>query len=215
MMTVSTIILTTTVHVHDVSFLHEIDSNSRIQTYLKSIKKWLYETDFKIVLVENSGYNFEELIIEKDKFKSRFEFICFNEKELPEASYLQSYKYGKGRHELFAINYAYNNSKLLEDSKFIIKVTGRFYIPELESFLRYYNLEKYDCLTQNNPGRCEMVGSNVKNFTKIFSIYNIFTENVEDVFLTRTSNCKNILKCKLFNIDETQRGGDNSTFKTI
>lgn len=79
-MAITTIILTTTINVQDVTFLYQVDPNSRIQSYLKSIKKWLYETDLNIVLVENSGYNFEELNIEKENFKSRFEIISFDEK---------------------------------------------------------------------------------------------------------------------------------------
>ena len=43
----TTIILTSTVNVHNVSYLYEIDPENRIQTYLKSVKKWLYEFVFK------------------------------------------------------------------------------------------------------------------------------------------------------------------------
>lgn len=213
--TLATIILTSTVNVHNVSFLFQTDSNSRIQCYLKAVKKWLYETDLKIVLVENSGYVFEELNEEKEKFKSRFEIISFDEKKIPDAEYLQTQKYGKGRHELFAINYAYNSSKLVKMSDFIIKITGRFYVPEFESFLSCYNLKNYDCLCQFDNLRCEIVGSNIKNFYEIFNPSNVFTEHVEDLFKCRMEVYTNILKCKIFNIEETQRGGVNHTFTTL
>jgi hypothetical protein len=208
------VILTSTVYVHDVTFLFQTDPNSRIQTYLKSIKKWLYETELDIVLVENSGYTFEELNTEKEIFKSRFEIISFDEKKIPEAEYLQTQKFGKGRHELFAIDYAYNASNLLKRSNFIIKITCRFYIPEFESFLRCYNLDNYDCLIQNGERRCEIIGSHIKNFAQIFS-KDILDEHVEQVFHDRTILYPNILKCKIFDIEETPRGGDDNNFSTL
>lgn len=212
---VPTIILTTTVNVQDVTYLYQVDPNSRIQSYLKSIKKWLYETDLNIVLVENSGYNFEELNIEKENFKSRFEIINFDEKKIPEAEYLHACRYGKGRHEIFSINYAYKVSNLLKTSGFIIKITGRFYIPEFESFLSCYNLYNYDCLVQNNGSRCEIIGSHSKNFFEIFNQDDIFSEHIEEVYTRRTGSYENVIRCKIFNIEETQRGGDCSKYNTM
>jgi hypothetical protein len=210
----TSIILTSTVNVHHVTHLFQVDPESRIQTYLKSIKKWLYETELNIVLVENSGYTFEELNTEKEIFKSRFEIISFDEKKIPEAEYLQAHHFGKGRHELFAINYAYNASNLLKKSIFIIKITCRYYIPEFENFLSCYKLKNYDCLIQNHNLRCEIVGSHIKNFWKIFNI-DIWEEHVEHVFYHRTIVYPNILRCPLFNIEETPRGGLNETFNTL
>ena len=54
------IILTTTVHVTKNSAF-QVDKMERINTYLKSIHLWLKKTDFNIIVVENSGYSFEEL----------------------------------------------------------------------------------------------------------------------------------------------------------
>lgn len=136
-------------------------------------------------------------------------------KKIPEAEYLQVYRYGKGRHEIFSINYAYKFSSLLKMSNFIIKITGRFYIPEFESFLSGYNLDNYDCLVQNNDSRCEIVGSHIKNFFEIFNSSDIFSEHIEEVFVRRMSIYQNILRCKIFNIEETQRGGDVSKYNTL
>jgi hypothetical protein len=210
----TTIILTSTVNVHNVSYLYQIDPASRIQTYLTSIKKWLYKTNLNIVLVENSGYNFNELNLEKELFNSRFELISFDEKQLPQAKYLQEFQFGKGRHEIFAINYAFNHSKLLKSSTFIIKITGRFYIPEFETFIKNYDLNNYDCIVQNNRERCELVGSHIKNCHHIFDV-NIDQEHIENVWLKRTSIYSNILICKIFNIESTQRGGATNIYTTI
>ena len=54
------IILTTTVHVTK-NTAFQVDATDRINTYLKSIRLWLKNTKFNIIVIENSGYNFEEL----------------------------------------------------------------------------------------------------------------------------------------------------------
>ena len=209
-----TIILTSTVNVQNVTYLFQTEANDRIRCYLKSIKNWLYETNLNIVLVENSGYQFNELNKEKEIFKSRFEFISFNEKELQIAKYLQTQQFGKGRHEIFAIHYAYSVSELIKTTNFIIKITCRYYIPEFESFLSCYNLDNFDGLTQNDENRCEIVGSHINNFTEIFS-NEIYDEHVESVFRRRMSYFQNVIKCKIFKIEPTQRGGFNGSFKTL
>jgi hypothetical protein len=210
----TTIILTSTVNVHNVTFLFQVNPQSRIDTYLKSIKKWLYETNLNIVLVENSGYTFEELNEEKEIFKSRFEIISFDETKLEEAEYLQQHQFGKGRHELFAINYAYKSSQLIKHSIFIIKITARYYIQEFENFLNDFELNNYDCLVQNNTSRCEVVGCNKKIFNVIFDI-NIDDEHVEAVWKHRISQYDNVIICKVFDIEATQMGGWDHMHTTI
>jgi len=208
----TTIILTSTVNVYDnIDCCYQRDPNNRIQTYLTSILQWLNNTNFNIILIENSGYNFNELNKEKEVFKERFEFFSINHTNVP--NFIRYYN--KGKNELFSISYLYNNSKLIHLSNFIIKVTARFFIPELEDYLKNYDLNTYDCLVQENRHRCEMVGSHYKNFKHIF--YFDVNENryVEDVWLERTSVYNNILKCKTFNIIPTQRGGINEKYTTI
>ena len=52
-----TIILTSTVYINTKkSHLYQTDPNERIQTYIKSVLQWINNTNFNIVLVENSGY---------------------------------------------------------------------------------------------------------------------------------------------------------------
>ena len=208
----TTIILTSTVNVKPYIFcMYQIDPNERKNTYLKSVLQWLHETNFNIVLVENSGYNFDELNNEKEIYKNRFEVITFTENNLEEANYLKG-EPSKGASEMFAINYAYKHSKLIHLSNFIIKITGRFFINELEEYLSQFDLNNYDCLTQQNTNRCEMVGSHYKNFVDIFNLKLINNNNqydghVESIWKLRTSKYNNNLLCKLFKIDKTQRGG--------
>ena len=171
------IILTATVNVNFNKFwLVQTDKNDRTAIYIKSVLQWLHNTNFNIILVENSGYQFEELTEEKKLYNHRFEIISFNENELPESQYLINNN-SKGESELFSINYAFDNSRLIQHTQpfifqpFIIKITARYYIPELEKYLTSYDLNNYDCLTQNCSDRCEMVGSHYTRFTP-FNISN-------------------------------------------
>jgi hypothetical protein len=174
--------------------------------------------------VENSGYDFsEKLNIEKELYKNRFEIITFKESELKEAEYLVGNK-SKGSSEIFAISYAFNNSKLITPSSFIIKITCRYYITDLEKYLENIDLNKYDCLTQNFRDRCEMVGSHFNNIKYIFNIdYSEFENthhiknlnHIESIWEYRTNKYKNILICPIFNIEKTQRGGINDYFTNI
>jgi len=210
----TSIILTSTVNVlPHIDCVFQRDVNDRIQTYLRSVLKWLHNTQFNIVLVENTGYKFPELDIYKIQLKDRFEVIVFDEAKLDEAKFIQN-DGSKGRHEIFAINYALNNSNILRSSNFIIKITARFFIPEFEDYLNHYRLDKYDCLVQNNRDRCEVVGCHIKNFYDIFNMY-INDDHIENVWKLRTSKYNDILICKTFQIDETQRGGLEEKYTTI
>jgi hypothetical protein len=216
----TTIILTSTVNVNpDKCYLYQTDKNERIASYLKSILQWLTKTNFNIVLIENSGYSFPELNVEKDRYNYRFEVITFNEFELEETKYLIGNN-SKGASEIFSINYAFLHSNIMKHSVFILKITCRFFIPELEGYLQNYDLNNYDCLTQCNRDRCEMVGTHCRNFSEIFK-NNLMNDNneyighVESIYKERTSKYNHILICKEFWIEETQRGGSPERYFCI
>ena len=219
-----TIILTCTVNVNiDKDNLVQTCPKERANTYIKSILQWLNDTTFNIIVVENSDYSFEELNTEKEKYNSRFEIIKFNENTHENAQYLKNNK-SKGDSEIFSINYAFDKSNLIQSSHFIIKVTGRYFIPTLEDYLHEFNLNEYECLTQNNRNRCEMVGCHYTNFLDIFNtniddinknmdVYS-YNGHIETLWKYRTSLYKN-LHCKEFQIENTPRGGLNESFNTI
>ena len=214
----TSIILTSTVTVNpNTSSVFQKDKHSRINTYLKSIRQWLEKTTLNIILVENTGYNFDELNEEKIKYKDRFEVVFFDELKLSEASYIHN-TISKGRREIFAIDYAFDNSIIVKKSFFIIKITARFYIPDFEDYLTEHDLNKYDCLVQNDPNRCEVVGSHINNFKNLFCKYldtSCPRDNMEAVWKNRASKYKKILRCKLFSIDKTQRGGVSQQYTSI
>jgi hypothetical protein len=214
----SIIILTSTVNIKsNINCIYQIDKHERINVYIKSVLKWLNESNVNIILVENSGYDFSELYVEKELYKNRFEIISYNELELDESQYLIN-NISKGDSEIFAINYAFNNSQLIKEINpiFIIKITGRYFIPELENYLNIFNLNNYDCLSQFDQNRCEMVGCHYTKFNDIFNINtSIHIDYIEDIYKDRINNLKNILRCKEFKINATQRGGCNMKYNNI
>jgi hypothetical protein len=209
-----TIFLTCTVYVNYTKWcLYQTDASERIQTYLKSIQQWLKKTNFNIVVVENSGYTFPELDEEKEMYKDRFEVITLD--ETIEPTHLRNSP-SKGESEMFSIYYAFKTSKIR--SSFMIKVTGRFFIPELEEYLMQQDLTNYECLTQHDRNRCEMVGCQSTHFSHIFNIELDYIEgyigHIEDIWKLRTSKYKNFA-CKVFDIEPTMRGGVNEVYTTI
>lgn len=208
------IILTSTVFIKsNIDCMYQCSSLERIKIYINSVVEWLNNTNFKIILVENSGYNFEELQKYLEKYNYRFEIITYIEENEDSGKYLK-WLNSKGSSEVFAINYAFNNSKLITENSFIIKITGRYYIDGLEEYLNNYDCSQYDCLRQNDINRCEMIGSHYKNFNKIFEL--IFDNTLaEIIWKTRISKFKNIIICKKFIIKNTQRGGVNECYDNI
>jgi len=224
------IILTSTVSINPKKrFIYDTDGISRLNTYLKSITQWLEKTNFKIVLVENSGHNFSEIDDYIEKYKERFEIISFREEDIDNDTFdnvgaqavrlPDDYLYtSKGTSEMFAIYYAYLNSRLAKTSKFIIKVTCRYFIPELENFLKNKNVDDYFALRQNNPDNCEIVGSHVNNISDIFMPGHFLNSDgkwhhhIESVYkdrlLTRIPE-ERIIVCDVFQIEATQQGGCN------
>jgi len=215
------ILLTTTVYVQNKCALLQVDPIDRINTYTKSVTQWLEKTTFKIVVVENTGYSFPEWNYLNETYKDRFEIIHFKENELPEANYLYN-NISKGASEIFAIEYAYLHSKWISKDTFLIKITGRFFIPNLESFLVTKDLNSYDGLTQQDTFRCQMVGVHISRFYDIFhpQLYNKNGEydgHVERMYEERMTNFteEKILRCPYFDIEPTKEGGGDKIFTII
>lgn len=206
------IILTSTVFINpNKSVLYQRDPKERIETYLKSFRQWIEKTNFFITIVDNSGYTFPEL----DKYKNnkRLEVFSFQEKNIPEIKHIYKY-HSKGWSEGYSIQYAYKKSKNLKFSNFIIKITGRYFIPELEEYLNQFPIWEYDILTQEEEDRCELLGCHPKHFFQIFHL-DYRNENgkldyhVENIYKIRAKKYSKKIPTKKFQIELTQQGGIN------
>jgi hypothetical protein len=222
------IILTSTVNINQYkNYLHQKDPGERLNCYIKSIKQWLEQTNLKICLVENSGYTFPELKEYQEKHSNRFEIITFNEFENPPESQHLIYNSSKGASEMYAIIYAYNNTKFKDSINFIIKITCRYFIPSFEQFLiekgilyktRGVGIHDYRQmvigLRQNNHQRCEILGIHSKFFNMLFELSlsdesGAFFPHVEHVYCNRLKllNESKIINCPPFVIEPTPMGG--------
>ena len=99
------IILTTTVQIFNVYKVFQQDKNERLKTQLDAIKKWI-DTDFKIIIVDNSGYTFSEL---EKKDNLHILYYYHDNIDVKEESKFILSSTEKGHHEMLAINHAYNN----------------------------------------------------------------------------------------------------------
>ena len=200
------IILTCCVNVdHNIGPLFQTNKQERINTYIKAINQQINETKFNIIVVESSGYDFPEL---QQKQNGRFQIITFDAQKNIECNKLR-FKKAKGQWEVFAIQYAYQNSKILQKSEFIIKITGRYYIPNFEKYLIEKNIMKYDCLRQYNKNCCEVLGCKQRLFNEIFNMF-IEEGHIETVWRKRIDKyINNVLECGKLHIEPTQQGGLN------
>jgi hypothetical protein len=135
--------------------------------YIKAIKEWLRNTSYPLVVVENTGYTFPELEMEKEILKDRFEIISYVETEIGGNNVAR---------EMFSIRWAYSHTQF-SSAHFIIKITGLYYFSGLKPFLEGLNLDDYDVLIQKD--RYEMVGCHKRNFERVFGVVGV---NVEDVY---------------------------------
>lgn len=196
------ILLTATVNINkNKIFMFQHEKEERLQTYLKSIQQWLDHTTFPIVLVENSNYDLQLK-------HPRLEYITYDE-----TNYDVYDNSSKGISELFSIRYAYEHSKQLKNANYIIEITARYFIPELESYLKTIDLSKYECFVQHDIDRCEMVGDRNDFFNTVFK-YNTDYNHIESYYKDITTPLKKLIG-KKFLIEPTQRGGVNEIFETI
>jgi len=221
------IVLTSTVYVNLIKYyVHITDPHERINTYLHSVKQWLEKSSFKIVLIDNSGYTFPELNDYLDTYKDRFEIVSFVEKDIDIDVFAKAGAIGltsseffvytsKGTSEMFAIYYGCNKSTLVSKSKFIIKITGRYFINEFENFLKDVNADDYYALRQNDPDKCEIVGCHKNAFSHMFMPANYTSDDggihhhIENLYIHRLTKLpeEHVLVCDIFQIEPTPIGG--------
>jgi len=160
-------ILTTTINTHEVDFNHQTNVFDRLNVYLNKINKWLNSKNINIVVVENSNYPLNELPNNNDNFE-KIIFDITNLDNDTDQSFLKNTT-AKGQYENYSINYAYTHSKLAQSADFIVKITGRFFVPNLEKILlEQLTSKKYKFIRQRSNHKCEIVGCHRDYFKELF-----------------------------------------------
>lgn len=122
------LLLTATVNPGIKVYTKLIDPEIRKKQYIEAINFYLYNTDAKIVVCENSGYDLSPFI-KTYGLEERIEFLTFN------GNFFNP-KFGKSFGEANIIRYAFDNSQLLKNECFFIKITGRVKVINIKDILR-------------------------------------------------------------------------------
>lgn len=103
------------------------DANVRKKQYLEAIDFYLKETNCKIIFCENTGTDIFEEISSAEKY-NRLEYLTF-----PGNDYDKSIgkAYGEGK----IIKYAIEHARLLRDTDYLIKITGRVKILNINQMI--------------------------------------------------------------------------------
>ena len=120
------ILLTTTVYINTTDYMNEYNSpESRLKLYLDNINEWLENTNLIIYVVESSNYNFPEY-----KNNPRVKIFTFKSDNNINCKHCSATPY-----EAESILKAFYHFKLNKYDK-IIKVTGKYFIPDIENLIK-------------------------------------------------------------------------------
>lgn len=101
----------------------------RKKEYINAIKFYLENTSYRILIVDNSGYDFN---------------VDFpNEGRLEALSFVETSKNtkGKGYGEILLMEYGFKHSKFIREANQIVKITGRHIIKNIDKLLAFCNQE--------------------------------------------------------------------------
>lgn len=114
------IFLTACVNPKGMSFTKLTTPKERAKQYVDAIKYYIINTNYNILLVENTGYSFEK-DFKHEVMQGRIELLTFHGNEYDRL-------FGKGYGEGLIVTYAIKHSTLLVNANKIIKITGRHII---------------------------------------------------------------------------------------
>ena len=156
------------------------DKDLRKQQYIEALDFYLTKTDLSIVFVENSNTDFSNLF-KRYIDEGRLEYITFDGN-----SSFDKIK-GKGYGEALIMLYAIKHSYLLQKSKYLIKVSGRIKVENID------RIAKSSWLRLRHLWR-----SNIESINCIPTI----------VFITEPAILKKILTTHIEEISEIDRGNN-------
>lgn len=213
------IILTTTVQIFNVHKVFQQDKNERLNTYLDAIQKWL-NTDFKIIVVDNSGYTFSEL--EKNNNLHIISYYHDNI-DTPEENKFILTSTEKGHHEMLAIYHAFNNIPNSWKYDKIFKLTGRYFIPNFKHYIDNIPQEALYYI-QNRDVMCELYGGKKDNVMELFKLPTIknkrqISETIKkeriDEILKRSNNKNIVYKFPKISVDPVIKGSRDTIMTKI
>ena len=70
---------------------------------------------------------------------------------------------------MYAIQRAFEESSFLKQALFVIKVTGRFFLPSLYDVLYDSALTQFNAIRQHSPDECQVIGVKARFAKHLFS----------------------------------------------
>ena len=124
------LLLTATIRPGNTPFLKRKDPKVREADYLIALEKWLKNFNLPIVFCENSYYDISNIrnILQRNS-RSEFEILQFDGRSFSE-------DHGKGYGEFLIMKYALENSEIVNNSQYLLKVTGRYFIKNASKIMK-------------------------------------------------------------------------------
>lgn len=121
------ILLTACVNPNGMSFTKLQNVDIRQEQYIKAISYYLEYTKYNIVCVENTGINFNSYF-DQHKHKNRLECLTYIGNNYSKGL-------GKGYGEAQIIKYAIAHSKYINKNTYLVKITGRLIIKNINTVI--------------------------------------------------------------------------------
>ena len=145
----------------------------RKRQYIHAIEYYLHHTDFQILFVENSGYDLSSLF-ENAIMQGRLEMLTYAGNQFDRSL-------GKGYGEGLIMRYALSHSKFLKDGSFVIKVSGRHIVKNINQIVSLVSMlrpRKEWVACDINP---KTGGANSDMFIGTIDFYRHFNQYVEHI----------------------------------
>jgi hypothetical protein len=124
------ILITSTVNPNGMINLNLSNPGERLEQYIKSVNFYIDNTDFDVIVCDNSNYDYSEKLDKSNKV----EFLSFDGNHVKNR--------GKGYGECEIIKYALENSSIIEkmnEHDRLIVITGRIIINNLKNLNYFYH----------------------------------------------------------------------------
>lgn len=119
------------------------NNKDRIKIYEENIEKWLKDTNFDIYIVESSGYDFGDLVRRLDSYSNRLKIFVFTQEN-------KIINNGPSIYEKNSLEKIYNYYKSdFKNYDIIFKITGKYYLPDLENIIEYIPIDSEIILQYN------------------------------------------------------------------
>lgn len=169
------ILLTGCVNPGGMAFTALQDSNERLRQYIGSISYYLKNTTVPIIFVENTCADFSDMFQEYIQ-NGRLEFISFDGNNYEKTR-------GKGYGEAGIINEAFKRSRVLNTVKYVLKITGRLQIDNINVLL------STPLMSVNNIFQCD--------FRRTDYLWSM-------VFLMRASLLREVFELNISRLDDSK-----------